>query len=690
MAASPQECIVAAARTTIEDTGDESRVTLCDGRPAGGYRRPPIHAHFDSVTGIASVVIAQCWTLHDATVLTAVDPFVGLSEAIGAWAHSYVRFGRAHAGTYRVLFGRDNPRPVSDVGSQAQDSLTRLTAGRGQLLGATTDSTSVKDAAVGLWIELHGIVVLPPAHPRFPGRTMTTWLTCPAAQRHLPRDINRQSTRVGPMSDRSATGALPTVARGRPWVVLVAMAGSASMILLDQAVVAVALSTMTREQDLSVTGQQWVVNAYGLAVASLVAFGGWLADRFGAVPVFRLGVIIFTLASLACSAAPSTAIGETWIIAARAAQGVGAALMIPVSAALVVNSVVLAVRGRAMALYAGISQIFLVAGPVIGGYLTEHVSWRAVFWINAPIAVAILVLLRIARPTFRRSLEAPARSGPVLLLVGGLALSVLALQQAGRWGPTAPATVTLLVAGASMIIVFIRTQLRSARPLLHLGLLTQKAFLGNVVVFGMFQFALLAIVVFGSLYLQDILRLNPTRTGLTVLAFVLPIMAAAPVSGWWYDRRGVRGPVLCGLALTVLGVSVWAAAIGQRGYLTQLPGMILSGFGLGLAASPCYTDALGRIAPAQRGRASGVIQTVRQIGGILGVITVGSVVLAVTHGGIRTAPAELAAHAVARGFAVAAAVFAVAWGVGVVILPKSRVTDRTPRTGLPEQAGQSG
>lgn len=482
------------------------------------------------------------------------------------------------------------------------------------------------------------------------------------------------------MSDRSVTNAARPPVRGRRWLVLAAMAGSASMILLDQTVVAVALPTLTDEVDLSATGQQWVINAYGLAVASLVAVGGRLADRFGPVRMFRSGVLTFAFGSLVCSLAPASALGEGWIITARAVQGAGAALMIPVSAALVVNTFAVAVRGRAMALYAAISQIFLVAGPVVGGLLTQHLSWRAVFWLNPVIAAAILLLLRIARPDNPRLPGSTLRRGPVALLVGGLGLTVLALQQAGRWGPTAPATITALVAGAALIVIFVHTQRRAAIPLLDLRLLGQRAFLGNVIVLGLFQFALLATVVFGSLYLQDILGLNPSRAGFMILAFVLPIMAAAQLGGWWYDRNGVRAPVLSGLALTVIGVLTWAAAVWQRQHAMLLPGMILSGFGLGLVASPGYTDALGRIDPARRGQASGVIQTVRQIGGILGVLTIGSVIISITGGGISTAPTELAAHAVAIGFVVAATVFAAAWGVGAIILPRSRVTEHPPPT----------
>src|ERR1700761_165710 len=165
---------------------------------------------------------------------------------------------------------------------------------------------------------------------------------------------------------------------GNRWLVLVAMTGSLSMIMLDQTVVTVALPSMSRDLPLSPTGQQWVVNAYVLAMAALVALGGKLGDKLGGVTTFRIGVAVFFLASMACGLAPTGVLGEPWIISARMLQGAGAALMVPVSAAIVMGAFSVAERGRAMAIYAGISQMFLAVGPLLGGVLTESVSWRTV------------------------------------------------------------------------------------------------------------------------------------------------------------------------------------------------------------------------------------------------------------------------------------------------------------------------
>jgi MFS family permease len=189
-----------------------------------------------------------------------------------------------------------------------------------------------------------------------------------------------------------------------------------------------------------------VVNAYVLALTALVAFGGKLGDRVGGVRTFRIGVAGFFVASALCGLTPAGGLGEAWIIAARALQGAAAALMVPTSGAIVISAFPVQERGRAMAAYAGISQIFLAIGPLIGGALTESVSWRAVFWLNVPVGIAALVLVAIAKPA-QATRPGRIRAGALALLVGGLGATVLAVQEASTWGWDAPLTLILLGAG---------------------------------------------------------------------------------------------------------------------------------------------------------------------------------------------------------------------------------------------------
>ncbi|MER8184924.1 MFS transporter [Kitasatospora sp. NPDC094015] len=471
----------------------------------------------------------------------------------------------------------------------------------------------------------------------------------------------------------------PRTETGRPqraaWLVLAAMTGGLAMIMLDQTVVTVALPTMARDLGLSASGQQWVVNAYVLAMAACVALGGRLGSKLGPVTTFRAGILVFFVASALCGLAPTGAAGEPWIVAARAAQGCGAALMMPVSASIVMAAFPAPVRGRAMGLYVGISQLFLALGPLVGGTLTEWVSWRAVFWINIPVGLVALLLVRRAAPAN------PARPGlgvPVphtVLLMSGIATTVYALQQSSQWGWTSTRTLAVLGAGLLLTGVFVVTQLRSRDPLVQLGLLRHRAFNGSLVVLLATQFSMLGIVLFSSLYAQNLLGYGPVRAGCASLAFILPLMLGAQLAGRWYDRSGPRPPLLTGLAVATAGTVLWAATLPRVDYLANVPGMALVGLGLGLVFAPVNTDALSRVPAADRPQASGIVQTVRQLGGTLGVAVIGSVILAQEHAVAPTDRLHDVARAMQAGFLVAAAVFAAGWAAGAVLLARGR-----PRT----------
>jgi EmrB/QacA subfamily drug resistance transporter len=457
------------------------------------------------------------------------------------------------------------------------------------------------------------------------------------------------------------------------WLVLIAMTGALSMIMLDQTVVTVALPSMSRELGLSASGQQWVVNAYVLAMAALVALGGKLGDKLGGVTTFRIGVVLFFLASMACGLAPTGALGEPWIIAARIAQGAGAALMVPVSAAIVMGAFSLKERGRAMAIYAGISQVFLALGPLLGGALTESVSWRTVFWLNVPVGLAALVMVHIAKPANPKNAGIAIQARSVVGLVVGVGLAILAVQQATTWGWTAPATLIALTVGVAVAAWFVFAQTRTTNPLVNVRLFARRAFLGNLVVLGLVQFGLLAVILYSSIYLQNLLGMTPMMAGLGVLPMILALAAAAQLGGRWYDRAGVRPPVLTGLVVSVIGLAIWTASLPTLEYAPQLPGMILTGFGIGLLMSPTNTDALGRVGPAERSQASGLVQTIRQLGGTLGVTVIGAVVLGLQHG----TGSQQIADAITAGFACATIAFAAALLAGWVLLSRERV-DATP------------
>ena len=223
----------------------------------------------------------------------------------------------------------------------------------------------------------------------------------------------------------------------RKWWILATMTGALSMVLIDGTVVSVALPAIQRDLHMSQAGLQWVVNAYLLALASCVAAGGRLGDLFGQARMFRLGALVFVAASAGCGLAQS----QAWIIAARAMQGLGAAAMIPATGTIVINAFHVRERGRAMGIYAGSSMISLALGPLLGGLLTQLISWRAVLWVNLPLGLSMLALAAVTLPADEPERGASMDWRGALTLVPGLLMIVLAVMQSQQWGWNSAATI---------------------------------------------------------------------------------------------------------------------------------------------------------------------------------------------------------------------------------------------------------
>jgi EmrB/QacA subfamily drug resistance transporter len=405
-----------------------------------------------------------------------------------------------------------------------------------------------------------------------------------------------------------------------------AMTGSLSMVLLDQTVVSVALPSIQRDLDLSQTELQWVVNAYLLAIAALVAVGGRLSDMVDRVKIFLLGVVVFA----AASALVGLAVDEAWILTARGVQGVGAALMIPASAALVVNAFPVEARGRAMGIYAGVSMIFLSLGPLVGGLLTEW-TWRAVFWVNVPVAIVTVLTTLAARPDGRVPGGQRLDAAGLVALVLGLVAVVLALMQSAVWGWGDPLTWGLLLAGGVLLALFLLLEPRVRQPLVELRLFRDRNFAADNATLFCIQLGLIGLTVFGAIYVQDVLGFSAIEAGLSLLALTLPLLVVAPRAGSIYDRLGPRLLVGTGSAL-VAASFLWCGALLDRlSYPWLVPGYIVMGIGIGLVMGPANTDAMNTAPRALRGQASGVVQTVRQVGGTLGLAIMGTIVVNVQH-----------------------------------------------------------
>ena len=408
------------------------------------------------------------------------------------------------------------------------------------------------------------------------------------------------------------------------------MTGSLSMIMLDQTVVSVSLPTIQEDLGIGETGLQWIINSYILAIASLVALGGRIGDAIGRPRSFMIGVSIFVGGSLACGLTPDIpGVAAPWIIGFRAVQGVGAALMQPASAALVTNAFVLEARGRAMSVYAGISQAFLAVGPLLGGALTQYASWRWVFLLNIPVGALAITLTLIARPKDLVGIRPHMDSPGIVLLIAGLGAFVLGIQQAAHWGATSPLTWGCIVGGLCLLIVFAWRELHTDSPLVQLRMFTVRAFSVDCTLMFLVQFALVSATIFAAIYFQTVLGFEPFQSGLAMLPLILSSLFIARFAGIIFDRVGARPPVMVGSFLACLGMGWWAWSLTALDYMWQFPGMMCLGFGVGLIFIPINTDLLSRTPSKWRGQASGVAQTIRQAGGTISVAVIGSVLIAV-------------------------------------------------------------
>ncbi len=413
----------------------------------------------------------------------------------------------------------------------------------------------------------------------------------------------------------------------RRWWILAAMTGTLSMMMLDSTVVSVALPSIQADLDLSQTELQWVVNAYLLALAAFVAVAGRISDMFNRVGVMIAGIAIFVTCSALCGLAES----DAWLIGARALQGIGAALMIPPTATIVINTFAPEERGRAMGIYAGISMIFLSLGPLIGGVFTESLDWRWVFWINLPVGLVTIAMVLWTKPEGR--VEAGQRLDKLglITLVPGLTLLVLGFMEASNWGWGSAKTIAALGAGAILLVAFALIEHRVASPLVQLRLFRVRNFSGDTAVLFFAQFALIGLTIFGAIFTQDLLGFTPIEAGLGMLPVTLPLLVAAPLAGRVYDRAGPRGIVAAGTLTAAIGFAATAAVLGELEYWMLVPGYVLIGAGIGVVMSPTNTDAMSSAPPKLRGQASGTIQTVRQVGGTMGIALLGTLVATVQN-----------------------------------------------------------
>ncbi|MDJ0381519.1 MFS transporter [Streptomyces sp. G-G2] len=416
-----------------------------------------------------------------------------------------------------------------------------------------------------------------------------------------------------------------------PAVWALVLTGVASfMAALDNLVVTTALPALREDLGGALEDLEWTVNAYTLTFAVLLMFGSALGDRFGRRRLFITGLTIFTGASAAAALSP----GIDALIAARAVQGVGAAIMMPLTLTLLTAAVPAARRGMALGIYGAVTGLAVASGPLIGGSLTEHISWQWIFWLNVPIGLALIPLarLRLVESTAPNSrLDIPG----TLLISGGLFGIVYALVNANAHGWTSAPVLTGLILGGALVGGFVYHGINSANPMLPMRLFRNRGFLGIN-----FASLLMFLGMFGSIFLlsqflQGVTGYSPTEAGLRMLPWTGMPMIVAPIAGILSDRIGGRPVVAAGLAFQAIGLGWFAMVLSADvSYTAQLPALILSGIGMALYFAPAANVLMSTVTPADQGKASGANNALRELGGALGVAVLASVFSA--QGGYET------------------------------------------------------
>ncbi|MEV7416801.1 MFS transporter [Streptomyces sp. NPDC089919] len=403
------------------------------------------------------------------------------------------------------------------------------------------------------------------------------------------------------------------------------------MAALDNLVVTTALPAIRSDLGGKLEDLEWTVNAYTLTFAVLLMLGAALGDRFGRRRLFIGGLLVFTGASAAAALSP----GINELIAARAVQGVGAAVMMPLTLTLLTAAVPEARRGMALGIFGAVSGLAVASGPLIGGSLTEHVAWQWIFWLNVPVGLVLLVLARLRLAESKAPgarLDVPG----TLLISGGLFGIVYGLVNANAHGWTSGPVLTGLIAGPLLVAGFIHHGFRAEHPMLPMRLFRNRGFFGINIASMLMYVGMFGSIFLLSQFLQGVSGYSPTEAGLHMLPWTAMPMVVAPIAGILSDRIGGRPVIVAGLLFQALGLG-WFAAIlsADVSYGAQLPALVLSGIGMGLYFAPSSHILMSSVAPAERGIASGSNAALREVGGALGVSVLASVFSA--QGGYRTA-----------------------------------------------------
>jgi EmrB/QacA subfamily drug resistance transporter len=411
----------------------------------------------------------------------------------------------------------------------------------------------------------------------------------------------------------------------RKWWTLGAVAFGLFMIMLDNTVVFVALTSIQSDLHISQSELEWVVNGYALTFAVLMLTGGKLADMLGRRLIFIVGLAIFTASSLACGLAT----GAGFLIGARVVQGVGAALMNPATLSIITATFPPRQRGTAIGIWVGVSAMALAIGPLIGGILTEQINWSWIFFINVPVGIAGIIVSRLAIDETRDESEEQRLDLPGLLSSGiGLFGLTYGLIEANNYGWGSGRILGSFAIAAIGLAMFVMLELKQRVPMLDLTLFKNSTFSGANLTMLLVALAMFGVFFFNSLYLGQILHYSPIQTGATFLPLTILIVFVAPLAGRYSDKIGSRWLMGAGLVLLSGSLLAFSMLDANSSFWDILPGLILGGFGMSLAMTPTTAAAMGSVPVDKAGVGSAVLNSMRQVGGSLGIALLGAIVAA--------------------------------------------------------------
>jgi EmrB/QacA subfamily drug resistance transporter len=456
---------------------------------------------------------------------------------------------------------------------------------------------------------------------------------------------------------------VPGRLEGRRWWALAAVSLAAFMTYLDNNIVNVAIPTIQRSLHLSVSGLEWVVSSYLLTLAGLLLVGGRLADVYGRRRLYLLGLGVFTLSSLAAGLAGSGGV----LIASRAVQGVGAALLMPATLAIIVAAFRdVRERNMAIGIWAAVGALALALGPALGGLISQHLHWGWIFLINVPIGVITFAI------SLRYVSESRAESAVRQVDVPGLVTSALALFaltyaliEGNVRGWTSPLILGAFALAAAAMGAFLVTESRTAHPMVDLSMFRSREFSGGVVTMMIWAFGVLGIYFFTSLYLQETLGFSPVKAGLAFVPMALCVAVFAGLAPQVQARAGAHRTVAFGMLLMVVGLILFARLGLQAGYASLLPGFVLFGAGAGLMNVPLTNAAMAAIPTARAGIASALINASREVAGLLGITVIGAVLRTRQTAALRAGAGPV--HAFLDGYHTGLLVTIALMAAGVVV-----------------------